>query len=399
MESRHVLDFAKVVGNNAELYVKNGDNQAAPMDFAIVAGWRSLVTAILPKEIDGDLLRLVHLSNEFRMLDAKEILHVGDDIETEAVIRSVMINESGKAVEVKATLSRGGKPLMEIISTFLYRGKFTDYENTFRRTIEQPVQVVLASRKDIEVLQSKTWVKWNEDAPSLNPGAILIFRLETFAQNANATVLAKVRTSGSVFLKTTRETIEVGKVDYEASNVHGNIVNEYLARHGSSIEQPVFFEDGGYSILPDSKVFPATVTVPLTNDAYAVASGDLNPIHTNSYFADFADLPGTITHGMWTSASARKFVEIFAAGNQPERVKAYSVTFLGMVLPGDTLETKLYHIGMSNGKKIIKIQTLDSRGSKVLEGSAEVEQPITAYVFTGQGSQEVGMGMVRRSHT
>ena len=30
---------------------------------------------------------------------------------------------------------------------------------------------------------------------------------------------------------------------------------------------------------------------------------------------------------------------------------------------------------------------------KVLLGEAEVEQPTTSYVFTGQGSQEQGMGM------
>ena len=96
---------------------------------------------------------------------------------------------------------------------------------------------------------------------------------------------------------------------------------------------------------------------------------------------------------MWTSASTRKFVEIFAANNQPQRVKEYHVVFKGMVLPGDQLETKLSHVGMSNGKKLIKITTINQRGEAVLEGSAEVEQPITSYIFTGQGSQEVGMGM------
>jgi len=30
---------------------------------------------------------------------------------------------------------------------------------------------------------------------------------------------------------------------------------------------------------------------------------------------------------------------------------------------------------------------------KVLEGAAEVAQPTTVYTFTGQGSQEQGMGM------
>ena len=32
-------------------------------------------------------------------------------------------------------------------------------------------------------------------------------------------------------------------------------------------------------------------------------------------------------------------------------------------------------------------------GTKVIEGTAEVDQPITSYVFTGQGSQEPSMGM------
>ncbi|KAJ3041629.1 3-oxoacyl-[acyl-carrier-protein] synthase [Rhizophlyctis rosea] len=395
IESQRVLDFTQIVGNQAELYVRgnNGREQAAPMDFAIVAGWRSLVTAILPKEIDGDLLRLVHLSNQYRMLDEKDILHAGDEIQTEAIVNSVLINDSGKAVEVKGTLKKDGKPLMVIVSAFLYRGKFTDYQNTFRRTTEQPVEVVVNGKKDIAVLESKKWIQWDESAPAITNNSTFIFRLETFAQYKNATVFAKVRTTGSVHLKTTRETIQVGRVDYEAEDVFGNIVLDYLQRNGSSIEQPIYFKTGGYSILPDSKVYPATVTVPGSNSAYAVASGDLNPIHVNPYFADLANLPGTITHGMWTSASTRKFVEIFAANNVPERVKEYRVTFLDMVLPGDQLETKLSHVGMSNGKKLIKVETFNTRGAKVLEGTAEVEQPTTAYVFTGQGSQEQGMGM------
>jgi fatty acid synthase subunit beta len=36
---------------------------------------------------------------------------------------------------------------------------------------------------------------------------------------------------------------------------------------------------------------------------------------------------------------------------------------------------------------------VNQNNEKVVEGTAEVEQPITAYVFTGQGSQEKGMGM------
>ncbi|KAG5463105.1 MAG: YKL182Wp-like protein, partial [Olpidium bornovanus] len=369
----------------------DGDQQVAPMDFAISVAWSSLLQGVLC--CDGDLLRLVHLSNQFRVLDAREVLRAGDEILTESVLNSVVITDAGKVVEVKATLKKQGVSIMEVTSSFLYRGKFTDYDKTFTRRTEQPVQVVCASRKDVEVLKSKPWLRWNADGSALAPGAVLIFRLETFAQNGSNKVFSKVNTEGTVWLKTTRDVIEVARVDYEAADVHGNIVLEYLARNGSSIEQPVYFETGGYSVLPDKKVFPASVAVPLWNCAYADVSGDFNPIHTNAYFADLAGLPGTITHGMFTSASTRKFVEIFAANNDPRRVKSYRVTFLDMVLPGDELDTKLYHVGMSNGKKIIKVVTVNGRGSKVLEGEALVEQPGTAYVFTGQGSQEVGMGM------
>lgn len=64
-----------------------------------------------------------------------------------------------------------------------------------------------------------------------------------------------------------------------------------------------------------------------------------------------------------------------------------------MVLPGDELKVQISHVGMKNGNMVVKIATVNERGEKVLEGSAEVAQPSTVYVFTGQGSQEPGMGM------
>src|SRR4051812_21119096 len=64
-----------------------------------------------------------------------------------------------------------------------------------------------------------------------------------------------------------------------------------------------------------------------------------------------------------------------------------------MVLPEDQLAVTLKHVGMNNGNLIVQIQTANANGDKVLVGTAEVAQPTTAYVFTGQGSQEPGMGM------
>ncbi|KAG8960500.1 3-oxoacyl-[acyl-carrier-protein] synthase, partial [Tulasnella sp. 425] len=102
---------------------------------------------------------------------------------------------------------------------------------------------------------------------------------------------------------------------------------------------------------------------------------------------------GSTVYGMWSSAATRKYVENVAAEGRAERVASYDVTFVGMVLPCDRLEVKLKHIGMNNGKKAILVETSIQRGEKVLVGTAEVAQAPTVYVFTGQGSQEPGMGM------
>jgi fatty acid synthase subunit beta len=64
-----------------------------------------------------------------------------------------------------------------------------------------------------------------------------------------------------------------------------------------------------------------------------------------------------------------------------------------MVIPGDELNVKIRHVAMRDGNIVVNVVTSNSRGEKVLEGSAEVSQPTTVYVFTGQGSQEAGMGM------
>jgi fatty acid synthase subunit alpha len=61
--------------------------------------------------------------------------------------------------------------------------------------------------------------------------------------------------------------------------------------------------------------------------------------------------------------------------------------FVGMVLPDDELAVKTRHVF------VVKIETNNSCSEKVLEGSAEVAQPTTVYVFTSQGSQKPSMGM------
>ncbi|KAJ1787525.1 fatty acid synthase alpha subunit Lsd1, partial [Coemansia sp. RSA 2399] len=64
-----------------------------------------------------------------------------------------------------------------------------------------------------------------------------------------------------------------------------------------------------------------------------------------------------------------------------------------MVLPNDRLSVDIVHFGMDDGRMLVRGRASQQHGTPVLSYSAEVDQPRTAYVFTGQGSQSVGMGM------
>ncbi|KIH88860.1 fatty acid synthase subunit beta, fungi type [Sporothrix brasiliensis 5110] len=387
-----INDFVHAVGNTGEAFVdRPGKTVYAPMDFAIVVGWKAITKPIFPRTIDGDLLKLVHLSNEFRMLPGAEPLKKGDVVSTTAQINAVINQESGKMVEVCGTIVRDGEAVMEVTSQFLYRGDYKDYENTFQRKTETPMQVHLATTKDVAVLRSKQWFLLDDQQDISLLGQTLTFRLQSLVRFKNQTVFSHVETRGQVLLELpTKEVVQVASIEYEAGVSNGNPVIDYLERHGSSIEQPINFENP----IPLSGRTPLLLRAPASNETYARVSGDYNPIHVSRVFANYANLPGTITHGMYSSAAVRSLVETWAAENNIGRVRSFHASLVGMVLPNDDIHVKLQHVGMISGRKIIKVEASNKETEeKVLLGEAEIEQPVTAYVFTGQGSQEQGMGM------
>ncbi|KAI4087474.1 MAG: hypothetical protein LQ344_006763 [Seirophora lacunosa] len=389
--SKAIADFVHAVGNTGEAFVERpGKEVYAPMDFAIVVGWKAITKPIFPRAVDGDLLKLVHLSNGFRMVPGAEPLKKGDVVDTTAQINAVVNQDSGKMVEVCGTIKRAGKPVMVVTTQFLYRGTYHDFENTFQRKDETPMQIHLGTSKDVAVLRSKEWFCMEDPAVELL-GQTLTFRLQSLMHFKNKTVFSRVETIGQVLLELpTKEIIQVASVDYDAGVSHGNPVIDYLQRYGSSIEQPVNFENP----IPLSGKTPLVLRAPASNETYARVSGDYNPIHVSRVFSSYAQLPGTITHGMYSSAAVRSLVETWAAENHVGRVRSFHCSLVGMVLPNDDIEVKLQHVGMVAGRKIIKVEASNKETEdKVLLGEAEVEQPVSSYVFTGQGSQEQGMGM------
>ncbi len=277
--------------------------------------------SIFPSAIDGDLLRLVHLSNGFRMVEGARPLGVGDVCRAEAQILSVTNANEGKIVKVKGHVYRQDAPVIEVISSFLYRGRFDDYENTFDTTEEPDYMVTLATDADVGVLQSKEWFEWDDESAPLTAGTSLIFRVRSVVAYKDRNAFKDVAVKGDAFIRNQMKAlIKVGSIEFQQEDAHGNPVVEYLKRHGTAIGLTASLPNDGYTLTKNTD--GTTFNAPLTNEPYSKISGDFNPIHINPYFSDYASLPATITHGLWTSAAARRYVETVVARGNPERVLA-----------------------------------------------------------------------------
>ncbi|KAJ3717151.1 hypothetical protein C8R42DRAFT_724779 [Lentinula raphanica] len=201
LNAEDIEKFCGIVNNADELFnsVRN-DKVSAPMDFAIVAGWQAIIKSIFPASIDGDLFKLVHLSNSFRMIKVVRALQAGDVCTSQAKIVSVVNSGPGKIVKVKGHVYRDGKPVIKVVSAFLYRGVFTDHKNTFETTEEPDYIVTLSSDAEVGVLQSKEWFDWEDE----NKPLPLISPIAPLSENSQ----------------------------FQADDAHGNPVVSYLQRHG-----------------------------------------------------------------------------------------------------------------------------------------------------------------------
>jgi len=303
--------------------------------------------SIFPSAIDGDLLKLVHLSNGFRMVDGAKPLQVGDVCKAEAQIVSVINSNEGKVVKVKGHVYRHGKQVIEVVSAFLYRGRFTDYENTFD-TIEEPDYLVpLETDADVGVLQSKEWFEWESETTPLVAGTPLTFRIQSQFSFKDKTAYRNVSVSGDIFVRNhVKGLVKVGSVDFQQDDSQGNPVLAYLQRHGTLQGLQTTLPNDGYTMSSD---VITTFNAPLTNEPYSKISGDFNPIHINPYFSDYAALPATITHGLWSSAATRRYVETVVAKGQPERVIAYvkSIPFEPLANHSSQIQRQLCRHGPS----------------------------------------------------
>lgn len=385
--------FCVSIGTNPTFITEDNKRKViAPIDFHIWLSWEPLMKTLFPQPIDADLFNLLHLSYGYKLLSPIPLRE--DNIATSSVQIVEIVNLKnplGKRVGVRGVISVGDKPLMELNSQFLFRGDFTDYENTFRVSQLQR-EVFLKDEKAIAILESKPWFVKNQNSTPLKVGDYLRFEIDTTERHIEGQKVGEISTSGKITSHTDSSRLlrPVGTVVSRVTNSQFDPVKSYLERHGDPLDPTSFFQDGGYVASPPT-LEQRPSFAPRENNTYSAASGDYNPIHTNRYIATLCGLPDTITHGMWTAIHGRKYLErVF----RDHTIASYQAHFVDMVKPQEQLVTTARHVGMKDGRRVVEVKVeAGAARTIVLKATAEVEQPNTAYVFTGQGSAEPRMGM------
>jgi hypothetical protein len=111
---------------------------------------------MFPASINGDLMKLVHFTNGFKLVNNTKPLKAGNICRAEAKIVSIVNDHTGKTVNVKGHVYSEGVPVVEVVSSFMYRGRFTDNENTFKTAKEPDYLVEIANDATVSVIQSSS---------------------------------------------------------------------------------------------------------------------------------------------------------------------------------------------------------------------------------------------------
>ena len=119
-----------------------------------------------------------------------------------------------------------------------------------------------------------------------------------------------------------------------------------------------------------------TVTKTITQekiDAYALAGGDGNPLHTDPAFAANTQFGGTIAHGMLVLAYVSEMLTT-AFGEDWLASGRLKVRFRAPARPGDTLTSSGEVTSVDGGNIRCEVECRNESGEVLVSGEAEVSR-------------------------
>ena len=169
---------------------------------------------------------------------------------------------------LKGHVFRDGQPIIEVVSSSLYRGRLDDHENTFE-TVDEPDHVVqLANNAAIGVVQSKEWLSWEDEAIPPRAGMTLVFRIQSQVTFKDKTSYRHVCVTGDVYTRDQLKRLKkVASVEFNQEGCHGNPVVAYLQRHGIPEGHLTPLGNEGYTMSNNTAT---TFTAPNSNESYSI---------------------------------------------------------------------------------------------------------------------------------
>ncbi|KAJ2718169.1 fatty acid synthase alpha subunit Lsd1, partial [Coemansia sp. Benny D115] len=395
-------------------YLPNTDGATdVPLDYltAIIAQQCALKAIASDPLASEGLLAIVLASSSAELVEtgmppARHPPKIGDSVDCKA--RIIEISQGGrghKQTVVLVSVYRQTTHVADVTYTFEYPGVSIG-DRGFRHTDEPQMIVKFQTAENVAVLESKPWFVYTKSATPVAPGDRLVFKLKSQYTLLPEGAYSNAQTSGSVYLRlSVHELKHIADVDYSEGLSYGNPVISFLHEMIDRIEpdysSPLKLVDvpvvcplagGEYSITsaPLSLSAPAQISQEL-----ATCASIFSAEHTCAYVADLRLTPAATLPSHWIIAATRALVERHAADCNPSRVVKFTANVSSAVYANDKLQVQLDHTGMCDGDQIIRgrVYRLQDKSDVVLECTATVQAPRTMYVFTGQGSQEPGMGM------
>ncbi|KAJ2844721.1 fatty acid synthase alpha subunit Lsd1, partial [Coemansia brasiliensis] len=291
----HVRAFCKSVDNQSWQYAFAKDGiLLAPMEFTHVSFMRTLLQILNSTVFGVGQVNILHLYNEFKFEDDAPMLRANDQMCSISFVDGLVNLNPGKKLTIRSDVFSGGRKVGTLDSAFLSRSHYINPSRGFKRDRQQHFKIVLPSDADVTVLEAKEWFIYHESSSGqLIPNVPFEFCLDSEYRFKNNDTYASIITTGTVTKG--GQSKPIAAVDFRWGVAMKNPVIEFLSRYQVASDN-YLFANGGYSLVTAANSQLSQAAVPDTNWDYARESLDCNPFHLNPYVADFAGLPGTITH-------------------------------------------------------------------------------------------------------
>jgi fatty acid synthase len=345
------------------------------LDLAYVAAWRPILACLTGLGDGAQLLRLVHLDHA-----VEGTLPAGPATATARLV-SVIDTPAGRTLEVEARVA-GDDAAATLRERFFIRDAVAAPGRAVRRRLQRTTRPLTDA--DVAFLADLPGWSWRRPPA---PGEVLHvdaeLSLRPTPHGEAVTAVGVVTVSGEVVADLALDEVRsTDRSDQPAHPVEAAL--DLLAPPTAGAPRPV------------RTLGERVVVAPAELATWAEVGGDHNPLHTSPAIARLAGLDGPIVHGMWTSARLAAFTAEVAADGDAARLTAWSVRFLGVVWPGESLRLRVTRVGVRAGAARVEatVHALRADGDAlVATASGEVRAPTTVVVFPGQGVQRAGMGM------